>query len=150
MPTNRRYNTTFMDAGNTFLISMQALVLVGNIVTGRYQANRFDKQQKGISHTVWAIWYTLAVIIIYLFGYGFNWKWIGILFAAALVVQRIPVFNTALNFSRRNRMPIFYTHPVWNDKKNNSWQDRIWGKWYPFVFFLSIAILITLQFFIYG
>lgn len=149
----------------TLKVIAQIFFILFNIITARYQARRFDWQQKQISHKGWAIMYFIMVVVAYLLLYGVcdlvealrSWSAAfaffitpGALYMDMLIIGRLPVFNTALNYYRRPRRPLFYINPMWSNKKNNSWFDRIWSRWYPIVFFTCIAIYITLQFFIYA
>jgi hypothetical protein len=116
----------------------QIIFLVLNIAIGKYQAYRFDVKQKRINHTTWAIWYCLLLIPVWYFTR--NW-WL----VAACGIQHLPVFNTFLNWFRKPARPIFYTHP---EDPFGSKLDKLWGKYYPVVFFISIVLLVILQFFI--
>lgn len=123
-------------------VVLQALFFGINVGLGIYQAYRFDVLQKRINHTTWATAYFLAAAQVY--WQAHNWYLVG-----ACCLQHIPVFNTSLNFSRKQQRPfwsqLFYTHP---DDPLGSWTDQLWGKCYPLVFFLSLIAVIIIQFFI--
>lgn len=108
--------------------------------TARYQAYRFDVLQKGISHTLWAIYYGAACALVWYFTRN-------TLLTAAIVVMRLPVFTTALNFWRIPRRPIFYTN--WEANGGSKWDDA-WKDAYPAMFFLTSIAYVVLQFYIYG
>lgn len=117
-----------------WLIAVLAVCFAGNILLGDYQAWRFDWQQSRINHTTWAIGYGLAVFQSF-------WMFHNLWFIGACLVMHLPVFNTALNYCRKPRRPLYYTHPA---DPQGSWLDKLWGKSYPIVFWLSIAGLIAL------
>jgi hypothetical protein len=127
------------------IIITQLFFIYFNLWAGNYQAHRFDVEQKPISHFAWAFVYGLLCVITSILIY----KGIDLCFIAALAVLRLPVFNSSLNYHRKPRRPIFYTNPVWSRKTEQSFLNKLWGNWYPLVFFICIAIYITLQFFIY-
>lgn len=119
-------------------ILIQVLFFLINIAIARYQAYRFDKLQKRISHTMWLICYTVGTVTIYIpFK---NWY----LISAALLMH-LPVFNTFLNYFRTPRRPFFYTHP---DDPYGSIADRWWSDAYPAVFFFTTISFIVIQFYI--
>lgn len=124
----------------TLLISV--LVQLGyfllNIVIAKYQAHRFDTQQKRISHTFWLIGYTVACFAAWL--PGSNWHLV-----AAVLLMHLPVFNTFLNYFRTPRRAFFYTHP---EDPHGSKIDKLWGEAYPAVFFFVSISYIVVQFFI--
>jgi hypothetical protein len=109
------------------------------IALGRWQAWWFDIRQKTISHWIWATGYGLALVPVYLATKN-------IILVAICGAFHLPVFNTALNLSRKVRRSIFYTHP---GDKNGSLLDTLWGKSYPVIFFLSIALIIFLEIFLF-
>jgi hypothetical protein len=115
------------------LIVIQILFLLLNIATAIYQARLFDKGKK-ISHFWWAVAYCAAVAGIWFWMH--NW-----LLCVALIVQRMPVFNTSLNLARHNGL--FYLG-------TGSALDKVMTKYnlYPIIFFLSIGGLITIQVFL--
>lgn len=121
------------------LIWIQILFLAINIGIGKYQANRFDKQQKRINHTLWALYYGVLLIPVWFLSH--NW-WLVI----ACGLQHIPIFNTALNWSRVPTRPIFYTHP---EDPLRSKIDAFWGKYYSLVFFICMLSLIGIQFLLF-
>lgn len=120
-------------------VAIQILFLLINISIGKYQAYRFDVQQKRIKHWLWAVYYCLLLVPVWFLYH--NWALV-----AACCIQHLPVFNTALNWSRKPTRPIFYTHP---EDPHGSLLDKLWGKHYPEVFFISLGLLITIQFFIW-
>lgn len=101
-----------------------------------YQAHRFDYDNKRINHTLWAVYYCLLLIPLW-----FIWHNLWLVFACG--IQHLPVFNTALNWSRKETRPIFYTHP---EDPQGSKLDKLWGRFYPVVFFISLAALVLVQF----
>lgn len=123
-------------------VILQIACFLLNVALGKYQAYRFDVEQRRINHTVWASLYLLVATQV--FWPTHNWFVVG-----ACWLQHLPVFNTALNFSRKVQKPfweqLFYTHPA---DPLGSKLDQFWGKAYPLVFFLSLAALIIIQFFI--
>ena len=121
------------------MVAIQILFLLINIAIARYQARRFDVQQKRINHTVWAVGYCILLIPVWFIYHN-------LALVAACGIQHLPVFNTALNLSRKVTRSIFYTHP---EDPLGSKLDKLWGKYYPVVFFVSIALLIIIQFFIW-
>jgi ABC-type glycerol-3-phosphate transport system permease component len=121
---------------NSLLI--QAVYIVLNVLIAKYQAYRFDHEQKRISHPLWLICYTAACLII--------WPpYKNYYLVAALLLMHLPVFNSFLNYFRTPRRAFFYTHP---EDPHGSKIDKLWGEAYPAVFFfVSIAYLVV-QFFI--
>lgn len=123
-----------------FLISVlvQSVYLVLNILIAKYQAYRFDHQQKRISHTLWLIGYTAACLIAWL-------PYKNYYLVAALLLMHLPVFNSFLNYYRTPRRAFFYTHP---EDPHGSKIDKLWGEAYPAVFFFVSIAYLTVQFFI--
>lgn len=121
---------------NSVLVQLVYLVL--NVLIAKYQAYRFDHEQKRISHTLWLAYYTAACFIIwppYKNGY----------LVAALLLMHLPVFNSFLNYFRTPRRAFFYTHP---EDPHGSKIDKLWGDAYPAVFFFVAISYIVVQFFI--
>ncbi len=112
-------------------IAIQFLFVLINIATAYYQAHRFA-QGKTISHFLWAFYYCVLIAAAF---YIFHNK----LLCIACLVQRVPVFNTSLNLIRHK--PFFYTGSA-------SVLDRLFTGWYVVVFFLFIAALVTIQFYL--
>jgi hypothetical protein len=123
-----------------FLISVliQAVYLVLNIAIAKYQAHRFDRQQKRISHTLWLTCYTATCLVIW-------WPYKNYYLVAALLLMHLPVFNAFLNYFRTPRRAFFYTHP---EDPRGSKIDKLWGEAYPAVFFFVSISYIVVQFFI--
>lgn len=123
-------------------IAIQIFFFAINVGLGKYQAHRFDANQKRINHTTWALAYGILAAQSW-------WPTHNLFLVGACFLQHLPVFNTALNFSRQQQNPfweqLFYTHPA---DPLGSKLDQFWGKFYPLVFFLSLAALVTIQFFI--
>jgi hypothetical protein len=111
-----------------------------NIVIAIYQAYRFDVQQKRINHTVWAIGYGALVAITWPIHHNTY-------LIAVITTLHLPLFNTALNFFRTPRRPLFYTHP---EDPKGSWIDKLWMDAYPAVFCGSVIFYIVLNFYLYG
>lgn len=119
-------------------VLVQAVYLVLNVLIAKYQAYRFDHEQKRISHTLWLIYYTAACLIIwppYKNGY----------LVAALLLMHLPVFNSFLNYFRTPRRAFFYTHP---EDPHGSKIDKLWGDAYPAVFFFVSIAYLVIQLFI--
>jgi hypothetical protein len=121
------------------ILLIQIFFWVLNIAVGKYQAYRFDKQQKRINHTVWLLYYATVALNAW-------WLCRSWLVVAALLVLHLPLFNTALNYFRTPRRALFYTHP---EDPQGSVIDRVWGDVYPAVFFLTCITYVVLQFYIY-
>lgn len=117
---------------------VQLLFTILNIVIADYHAHLF-REHKKISHAAWAIGYTSALGIASFAVCGLSWQLAYTM--AAVLVLRIPVFNTAINYFRER--PLFYLGTA-------SLIDRIIAKHYPIVFFACIIAFIILQFFVYG
>lgn len=115
------------------LIAIQILFALINIGEAKFQAWWFDVKQRKIDHTVWAFQYLLLCCITFFFAHNL---WL----IAACLIQRLPVFNSFLNYWRIPRRPLFYINP-----KGDSWMDRIMGKYYPVFFWLCLAGLIALN-----
>jgi hypothetical protein len=124
----------------TLLVSVlvQSCYILLNIVIARYQAYRFDKLQKRISHTLWLTYYAAAGFAIWPpFKNGY--------LLAAVYLMHLPVFNTFLNYFRTPRRAFFYTHP---EDPHGSKIDKLWGDAYPAVFFFASIAYIVIQFYI--
>lgn len=119
-------------------VLVQTGYLLLNIAIARYQAYRFDKLQKRISHTLWLFYYAAAGVAIWL-PYK-NWALV-----AAVLLMHLPIFNTFLNYFRTPRRAFFYTHP---EDPHGSNIDKLWGEAYPAVFFFVSIAYIVIQFFI--
>lgn len=115
------------------LIWIQLAFLAINIAEAKLQAWLFDVKNKTVDHAAWAFQYIILVAIGGLYAHS-------TLLGIALIIQRMPVFNTSLNLFRHK--PFFYTGTA-------SVIDRLMGKFYPLVFWLSLAAIITLQYFIF-
>jgi|GEM_PF-7029926 len=115
---------------------IQILFVVINIAVAKWQAYRFDHDQKRINHTLWALYYCALLVPVWFWQHN-------LALVVACGIQHLPVFNTALNLIRHK--PFFYTHP---EDPQGSKLDKLWGKYYPVVFFLSLAALVAIQFFI--
>jgi hypothetical protein len=119
-------------------VLVQAGYILLNVAIARYQAYRFDKLQKRISHTLWLTYYAAAGFAIWpLFK---NWYLV-----AAVLLMHLPVFNTFLNYFRTPRRAFFYTHP---EDPRGSKIDKLWGDAYPAVFFFVSIAYIVIQFYI--
>jgi carbon starvation protein CstA len=119
-------------------VLIQAVYLVLNMGMAKYQAYRFDRQQKRISHTLWLMYYMAACLAIWPLYKNYY-------LVAALLLMHLPVFNAFLNYFRTPRRAFFYTHP---EDPRGSLIDKIWGESYPAVFFFSSISYIVVQFFI--
>lgn len=117
---------------------VQVFYISINIGIAKYQAYRFDKNQKRINHTLWLICYTVAALAFYI-------PFKNLYLVAALLIMHLPVFNTFLNYFRTPRRAFFYTHP---EDPYGSKIDRLWGDAYPAVFFLFSIAYVVIQFFI--
>jgi hypothetical protein len=124
----------------SFLISVliQIVYLILNVAIAKYQAYRFDHQQKRISHTLWLIGYTATCLVIW-------WPYKNYYLVAALLLMHLPIFNSFLNYFRTPRRAFFYTHP---EDPHGSKIDKLWGDAYPAVFFFVSISYIVVQFFI--
>jgi hypothetical protein len=123
-------------------LAVTLIVQVGyfflNLAIAKYQAHRFDTNQKRINHTVWLIYYCAACAVVW-----FPWRnWY---LVSSVALMHLPVFNTALNYYRKPRRPLFYTHP---EDPHGSKIDKLWGESYPAVFFLVLIAYITVIFYI--
>lgn len=119
-------------------VLVQVVYVLLNIGIAKYQAHRFDKLQKRISHTLWMTYYAAACLLAWpLFK---NWYLV-----AAVVLIHLPVFNTFLNYFRTPRRAFFYTHP---EDPRGSRIDKLWGDAYPAVFFFASIAYIVIQFYI--
>lgn len=116
--------------------AIEAVFLLINAIIAKYQAYRFDKQQKRINHTLWAFYYACLLVPVQLIYK--NWWLTGV-----CALQHLPAFNTLLNYFRTPRRPIFYTHP---EDPEGSLIDRIWGRFYPIVFAVCSVAIIVMQF----
>lgn len=109
----------------------------------RWQANRFDKQQKKIRHWFWFLVFSAIITGAWYFLSGKDYY-----FAGALALEHLVFFNPILNYYRTPHRAFFYIH---SDPKTGSWLDGILlklGNAWPYLWAVSLAGLITLQFFI--
>ncbi len=111
-----------------------------NVGMGKYQAYRFDVEQKTINHRLWISFYCLACLATFIITKNF-------LTVASCAAMHLPVFTSVLNLCRSPKRKIFYINPA--DPKG-SWFDRTFRKWYKGIFFSSIIIFLILQILIYG
>jgi hypothetical protein len=119
-------------------LAITLIYLLFNIAIGKYQAYRFDKQQKRINHTLWFIYYCAACAILWL-------PFRNLYLIASLAIMHLPVFNTSLNYFRTPRRSLFYTHP---EDPHGSKLDKLWGDAYPAVFFITLIAYLTVIFYI--
>lgn len=119
---------------------IQLAFIIINISIAVYQAHRFDAEQKRINHTVWLLIYLALVSVSWPIHHDQYLIY-------AITVMHLPLFNTALNYFRAPRRPLFYTHP---EDPQGSIVDRVWGEVYPAVFFASLICFLTIQIFVYG
>ena len=111
----------------------EILFLMIQVWVADYQSQQFDAG-KSISHTLWAaIMGAIIVVAWYICGKDY---WL----ALALVLERTWSFNPILNLFRSK--PFFYT----NSGKGGSWMDAHIGNRYPYIFVISLAGFIYLQF----
>ena len=135
----------------TVIILIQLAFIALSYWSGVRQAYIFDVMHERIDYIIWSVLYAGLAC----FWSGFVWLIFDSGQAAAsllvaIAILRIPVFNSSLNYHRKPRRSIFYTNPTWSvPKSQNSWLDRLFGNYYKPVFFLSIILFITLQFFMY-
>lgn len=106
------------------------------ICAAKYQAYRFDKEQKSIKHWLWGLYYCIPLAIIYIVTKD-------LFLCGVCAIQRIPIFNTVLNYCRTPRRPLLYIN-----LEGESFWDRLYGPIYVYVFWLCFSALIILQFFI--
>lgn len=115
-----------------------AFVLI-NWAIAVYQAHRFDVEQKRIHHWLWATGYCVLVAATWPIHKN-------IFLIVAILTLHLPLFNTLLNYYRKPRRPLFYTHP---EDPNGSVIDKLWGRLYPVVFCASIVFYIVINFYVY-
>jgi hypothetical protein len=159
----------FVSAKNeTMTIAIQIIFLALNIGAARWQAWWLDVKQRSIKKWQWA---TAYLFLAFAASGGFDiggtdpywnetgrhynwrplgewWRSINWTLLSAIILQRLLVFNTFLNYWRIPRRPLFYTNPIWSKKNGSSWLDKLWGDWYPVVFVGNLMAYITIQFFI--
>ncbi len=111
---------------------LQLFFIASQIGIALYQASLFAAQL-AISHALWAFIVALEIILLVAFG---KKKWA---LAISLVLERIIIFNPALNLIRHKGF--FYTSP------SGSWMDAALGKnAYGWVFLAAVILLMALKF----
>jgi hypothetical protein len=104
-----------------------------NIAAAYYQARLFAAG-KSISHFVWGAGFALIACSTWFWFH--SWQLI-----VVLLLQRLVVFNSFLNYFRTPRMPLFYLGKA-------SVLDRMLSKIYIPVFIASIIAVVVLNFYI--
>ena len=118
-------------------IVIEILFFIVCYAIGRYQAYRFDKEQKHISHVLWAFYYCLPLAGAWFVAHNL---WI----IVSCGLMHIPFFNAFLNYYRTPRRALLYINAA-----GESFLDRTWAKVYPFVFFGSLVAIIFLQYILF-
>jgi hypothetical protein len=126
-----------------FLISIQAIYLVANLVIAKIEAHMFDIENYTINHTKYAIG-TAIVSAFPLAALFYGWDWVFIWLWLAVSVMHFPVFSVSLNLFRLKAWDYRNT----TDPNGSKW-DKWLGKWYDEVLFGSVTIWVFLQFLIF-
>lgn len=127
-------------------ILLDIIPIAAYIYIAKWQAHRFDVEQKTIDHKKWTIAIAIGVTTFFALvmyeerSWSIVWLW----FAAGFV--HFPVHSTALNLFRRPSREWYYHNTV--DPNGSEW-DRWLGKYYVPVWFGCVVWWIGLQFLIF-
>lgn len=124
------------------LLQIPALIII--LIVTTIHANRFN-DNKAVGPW-WHLWWSLLYGIpcgIAVWQFGWNW-WL----AGAFLLERFVFYNPILNFKRKPRRAFFYT--VSKNSKPGMWDKvYVWfGKLYPYIWTLTVATFIAIQFFL--